>query len=244
VKYASVHNVFDYNRFARLGKWLNLFTKDIPYKLRISNPKYKSKAWLFLLLGFASLLFFGSYRNPVAAQQLDSMTPTATTVSTISNHYITVTYPDSVNVRSGPSSFDYPIIGSLPSGGTAPAIGRSPAGEWIQIEFPSAPRGLGWVYAENVSLSPGALLPVVEPPPTPAPLETPTLNPTYVAAFQTLPTSTRLPTFTAPPPLVIPTYPNPVNSPTNRNLTMWVIVILGLIGIAGLVLTSFRRHQG
>jgi hypothetical protein len=211
--------------------------------LQLLNPKYKSKAWLFLLLGFATLLFFSSSRNPAAAQQLDSLTPTTTIDSTISNNYITVTYPEPVNVRSGPSSFDYPIIGSLPSGGTAPAIGRSPAGEWIQIEFPSGPRGLGWVYAENVTLSTSALLPIVEPPPTPAPLETPTLNPTYVAAFQTLPSSTRLPTFTAPPPLVVPTYPNPVNSTTNRNLTMWVIVILGLIGIIGLILTSFRRHQ-
>ena len=113
-------------------------------------------------------------------------------------------------MRTGPSSFDYPIIGTIPVGGTAPAVGRSPAGEWIQIIFPDGPLGTGWVYAANVSLSPGANLPIVEPPPTPVPLETPTLNPTYVAAFQIVPTFTRQPTFTSPPPLQLPTYTNPV----------------------------------
>ena len=100
----------------------------------------------------------------------------------------------------------------------------------------NGPRGTGWVYAANVSLSPGTLLPIVEPPPTPTPVTTPTHNPTFVAAFQMLPTSTRLPTFTPPPSLVIPTFTNPAKSSDGRAITTWVIVLLGLIGIAGICL--------
>ena len=58
---------------------------------------------------------------------------------------------------AGQVPFDYPVVGSLPVGGTAPAIGRSPASEWIEIVFADAPRGTGWVYAANVSLSTGGL---------------------------------------------------------------------------------------
>jgi Bacterial SH3 domain len=184
----------------------------------------------------------GLPRNLVAAQQLNTATPTANAAGASTNAYVTVTYIEPINVRSGPSSFDYPVVGSLPVGGTAPAIGRSPASEWIEIVFADAPRGTGWVYAANVSLSADALLPVVEPPPTPAPVMTPTLNPTFVAAFQTLPTSTRLPTFTPPPDLAFPTYSNPAVASSSRAITAWVIVILGLVGILGIVLTSFRRR--
>ena len=242
VVYAFVHIVLDYNRFARLGKLSYYYTKDTSHKLRNTNRFLKAGAWFFLIFGFAALSFFGSYQNPAAAQQSDISTPAVTMTGEFSGRYITVTYIEPINVRSGPSSLDYPIVGSLPVGATAPAIGRSPAGEWIQIEFPDAPRGKGWIYAANVTLSTGALLPIVEPPPTPAPLETATLNPTYVAAFEILPTTTRLPTFTAPPALVMPTYVNPARFSNDRNITTWVIVVMGLIGIVGMILTSFRRR--
>ena len=55
----------------------------------------------------------------------------------------------------------------LMAGATAPALGTSPAHEWIEISFPTCPGGVGWVYAANVQVS-GALHPV-ELPPTPAP---------------------------------------------------------------------------
>ncbi len=214
------------------------------YPTKLRQPNYRSKVgfWIFLILVIIILPGFVSFWNPVSAQKLDPATSTVTAVGTVSGRYITVTYIEPINVRAGPSSFDYPIVGSLPVGGTAPATGRSPAGEWIQIEYPDAPLGKGWVYAANVSLSPGGLLPVVEPPPTPAPLETPTLNPTFVAAFQILPTSTRLPTFTAPPALVIPTFTNPAVTSSRRAITAWVIIILGLTGILGIIITLFRQR--
>ena len=73
-----------------------------------------------------------------------------------------------INVRTGPSTILYPDpCGTLPFGATAPALGTSPAHEWIEISFPTCPGGVGWVYAANVQVS-GALHPV-ELPPTPAP---------------------------------------------------------------------------
>jgi uncharacterized protein YraI len=195
---------------------------------------------LFLIDGLAALSFSGLFQVPAAAQQAASPTPTTGLAGGTAS--ITVTYIEPINVRSGPGSFDYPVVGSLPVGGTAVALGRSPFGEWIQIVFSDAPRGKGWVYAPNVSLSPGALLPIVEPPPTATPVVEPTLNPTFVAAFQVLPTSTRLPTFTAPPSLVFPTFTNPVHSSSSRALTAWVVLILGLIGIIGIILSSIRRR--
>jgi Bacterial SH3 domain len=221
-----------------------LFTKDTPIKLH-SLHLFKVGTWILLLFGLAALIFLGSSGNPVAAQQSDTVTPLPTITVTVAAGmpYITVTYIEPINVRTGPSSFDYPVVGSLPVGGTAAAIGRSPAGEWIEIEFPPAPRGTAWVYAANVSVLPAnALLPVVEIPPTPAPFATNTLNPTFVAAFVIVPTSTRMPTFTPPPPLAIPTYQNEVQVSSGRTLTAGLMAGLALIGIIGIVVTSFRRR--
>jgi Bacterial SH3 domain len=221
-----------------------LFTKDTPIKLR-NLHLFKVGTWIFLTFGLATIIFMGSFENPVAAQQSDTVTPLPTVTITVAAGmpYITVTYIEPINVRTGPSSFDYPVVGTLPVGGTAAAVGRSPAGEWIEIEFPASPRGTAWVYAANVTVSPpNALLPVVEIPPTPAPFATNTLNPTFVAAFAIVPTSTRLPTFTPPPPLAIPTYQNEVPASSGRAGTAWLMAGLGLIGIIGIVITSFRRR--
>jgi hypothetical protein len=210
------------------------------YKLLLMRYWKKFGFWIILILGIAGLFSLGSSSLPVAAQEQASSTPTLTPIS--AGRFITVTYIEPINVRTGPSSFDYPIVGSIPVGGTAPAIGRSPAGEWIQIIFPDAPGGTGWVYAPNVTLSPGPFLPIVEPPPTATPLETPTLNPTFVAAFQTVVPPTRLPTFTSPPPLAIPTYRNSASASFGRLQTGWIIIGLGLIGILGMAVSSFRRR--
>lgn len=182
-----------------------------------------------LLAAFCSLLFLSFPLVSSAARQSEA--------------FITVTYIEPINVRSGPSSFDYPVIGTLPVGGTAPAIGRSPAGEWIQISFPAGPKGVGWVYAANVSLTSGALLPVVEPPPIPVPAVTATINPTYAAALQAVPTTTRKPTFTAPPPLEIPTYVVNASEKVTGGFSIgWIIVGLGAVGLLGMALSAFRRR--
>lgn len=117
----------------------------------------------------------------------------------------TVTYSEPINVRGGPSTVYYPIVGRASPGDVLPALGVSPGREWVQVSFPSAPGGVGWVYAAYVTISGGELR-VVEPPPTQTPVATATINPTFAAAFVFQPTPSRVPTFTPPPPLEIPKF--------------------------------------
>jgi dipeptidyl aminopeptidase/acylaminoacyl peptidase len=81
---------------------------------------------------------------------------------------------EAVNVRSGPSTEAFPVIGTLTAGESALALGRSPDGEWIKISYPPAPDESAWINAFYIELSGGDLpvvdLPVVEAPPTATPL--------------------------------------------------------------------------
>lgn len=100
------------------------------------------------------------------------------------------------NLRTGPNAVDYPGVGVLTLGETVKVIGKSKAGSWIQVLYPSAPGGSAWVYAELVILYSGeAQIPVVEAPPTPMPKNVATLDPTFAAQFVYI-QPTRLPTFT------------------------------------------------
>ncbi|MBE3040680.1 MAG: SH3 domain-containing protein [Chloroflexi bacterium] len=192
--------------------------------------------WILIVLGFTSILWLAPAWSPAAAQQ-----PTgniATVTGTASGPFITVTNPDGANVRAGPSSFDYAAIGFLVPGETAPALGKSLAGEWIEIIYLGAPGGVGWVYAPLVSLSPGSLS-ILEPPPTATPRTTPTINPTFAAAFQVQMTPTRLPTFTPPPPLATLNF-EPAAGTGSRVPMGFVILGLALIGILGAVISFLR----
>lgn len=153
---------------------------------------------------------------------------------------ITVTYIEDINVRGGPNTVDYPIVGRLAVGETAPALGVSPKREWVQIAYPSSPTGTGWVYAAYVTVS-GGELQVVEPPPTPTPPVTATVDQTLIAAFHTQPTQTRLPTFTPPPPLTVPAFAEPAARVSTGVFGIF-IVGLGLIGGIGLVISYMWRR--
>jgi hypothetical protein len=219
----------------------NLFNYEKTiYKLQYMRIEYKIGIRIFLITGFIFISLLYSWLPTSASRQ--SLNPTPTITGNLTTPFITVTYIEPINVRTGPSSFDYPIIGSIQPGETAPAIGRSPAGEWIQIEYLAGPQGKGWVYAPNVTLSIGALLPIIEPPPTIAPLETPTFNPTFYAAFKTDVPPTRLPTYTIPPPLTIPTYEKSKSISNGRVQTSWLILGFGLIGVVVFAFSSFRRR--
>jgi uncharacterized protein YraI len=111
---------------------------------------------------------------------------------------------DQINVRSGPGTSGYDIIGVLVVGQSVPALGRSVGGDWVQIAYPGAPNGVAWVYSPLVDLS--GPVPIVEPPPTPTPRTTPTIDPTLAAQFLVEVQPTRLPTFTPPAPVVQPTF--------------------------------------
>ncbi len=194
---------------------------------------------LIFVLAFLALVFNVTTPQKVAAQQPTGSVPTVT--STPIGPFVTVTYPEQINVRGGPSSYLYPAVGVLLTGQIAPAIGRSPGSDWIQIRYPGVPGNIGWVYAPLVNLSPNANLPIVEPPPTPTPLTTPTIDPTLVAQFIPQFTPTRLPTFTPPGPLVIPTYESEGAEVGGVPMGL-VIMLLALVGGFG-ALISFLRGR-
>lgn len=153
--------------------------------------------------------------------------------------FITVTYSDPINVRGGPSTVYYPIVGQLAPGETAPALGVSPGREWVQIAYPASPTGTGWVYAIYVSVA-GGELQIVEPPPTSTPPVTATIDLTLAAAFNTQPTQTRLPTFTPPAPLTVPAFTE--SSPAASTGVFGVFIVgLGLLGGIGLLVSFILR---
>ena len=123
----------------------------------------------------------------------------------------------------------------------APALGRARDRlEWIQIYYAGVDRSVGWVYGPLVKLSPGALLPIVDIPPTPTPASTPTINPTLEAAFIGQQTPTRLPTFTPPPPLELPSFTNPDTTETAGIPAGLLILSLGLFGFFGALISYLR----
>lgn len=164
----------------------------------------------------------------VQAQQPTGSIPTVT--GTPSGPTITVNLDqDYINVRSGPSSFDYPRIGILMRGQSVPALARSENGQWIQIRYVGAPGGLGWVFAANVTLS-SQSLPIVPAPPTPTSAATPTIDPTLQAAFIPAVTATGLATFTPAPPLEEPLFQDATAEPAAVPLGL-IILGLGFIGV-------------
>jgi len=156
-------------------------------------------------------------------------------VSTPTGIFVTVTYTDPINVRSGPSTQLYPIVAQLNPGEVVPALGISPGREWIQITYPD---GTGWVYSSFVSISGGELR-IIEPPPTPTPLVTTTIDPTLAAAFNIQPTQTRMPTFTPPPPLEIPQFTD--STGPSLGTSGIFIVALGSLGTIGLLASYLLR---
>jgi hypothetical protein len=187
--------------------------------------------WFKTLLGGVAVVALGAaaFLAPDQAEAFqDAPTPTGI--------FVTVTYSDPINVRGGPSTVYYPIIGQLAPGEVVPALGISPGREWIEVSFSG---GTGWVYASFVSISGGELL-IVEPPPTPTPLVTATIDPTLAAAFNVQPTQTRLPTFTPPPPLEVPQYTDVSRRPSSGATGIFILV-LGFMGAIGLLVSFVLR---
>lgn len=146
-----------------------------------------------------------------------------------------------IRVYAGPSSFNYPAIGVLLANETVPALARAEGlDDWIQIYYPGVQGSVGWVYALYVRISPGAILPRIEVPATPTPFSTPTINPTLKAAFVGQQTPTRLPTFTPPPALDLPSFADETDTQSPGIPTGLIIVSLGLFGFFGAVISYLR----
>jgi uncharacterized protein YraI len=224
MKDSSFH-VFDYNPFRSDDKLSSYF-------MSFKNIYAMKHFWFKALLGTLTLLCLGAgaLLSPIQAVAYQE-------VSTPTGIFVTVTYSDPINVRRGPSTILYPIVAQLNPGEVVPALGISPGREWIEITYPG---GTGWVYASFVSISGGELR-VVEPPPTPTPLVTSTIDPTLAAAFNVQPTITRLPTFTPPAPLATLNIASPVTSP--RTVAPGIFIVsLGLLGCVGLIASFLLRR--
>lgn len=184
-----------------------------------------------LVIGAAVLALSGTkaVRAEPLAQQPTVSIPTVT--GTPMGIQATVNQDeDHVNVRSGPGTF-FEKIGQLLPGQQVSVKGRTEGGLWLLIDYPGVPGNIGWIYSVTVKLTPGELQ-VVEPPPTPTPAVTNTINPTLAAEFIITVAPTRLPTFTAPAPLSIPTFNAPGNANGSNGIPMGlVITILAAIGV-------------
>jgi hypothetical protein len=207
--------------------------------------KYRGLWTTLIIIGgivglMAILALFSIPTGNVYAQQPTGSIPTVT--GTPTGPYVTV-YSDQslVDVYAGPSSYNYDRIGILAAGEKAPALGYSQDGNWIEIVYLGVPGGKGWVYGPFVSISPG-ILPKLVAPPTAAPRTTPTLDPTYVAAFGLQLEPTHLPTFTPPPPLQLPTFAPDTSSGTKLPFGL-IIFILALIGILGAMISFLRGNR-
>lgn len=201
----------------------------------------KQKLLLFVLAG---LLFFaiGTAGN-VQAETQHYQQPTgsiATVTGTPSGPLVTVNADqEQLNVRSGPST-NYPRVGVLIAGQQVPAMGRTPGGLWIQVVYPGVPEGVAWVYSGYVTIAAGNL-PIIEPPPTPTPRVTPTVDPTLAAQFDIQITPTRLPTYTAPAPLVVPSFEEEPFRVGSGGIPIVLLIIgLGVVGIFGFFVSLLR----
>lgn len=183
---------------------------------------------------------FGSVRAEILQQQATVALPTVT--GTVSGPIVTVKsdQEEYINVRSGPGIF-FPKVGVLMIGQQAPARGKSAGGDWIIIEYPGVAGGEAWVYAPFVNITPGTL-PIVEPPPTPTPLYTSTIDPTLASQFIVTSMPTRLPTFTEPAPLLIPTYQTLSEKGGFGGIPMGMVILT--LGIIGTFLGLFSVARG
>lgn len=203
--------------------------------------KPRISIWIVMVIVVSLLGLFDPGESSVLAQQPTGSVPTVT--GTPEGPIVTVdqSLPGPIHVYAGPSSFDYPSVGILLPNEKAPALGRAKDREdWIQIYYPGVTGSSGWIYGPYVKLSPGALLPLIDIPPTPTPFATPTLPLTLEAAFIGQQTPTRLPTFTPPPPLDLPLFNDaPSTSPTSLPAGL-LILSLGLFGFFGAVISYLR----
>lgn len=194
------------------------------------------EAWLLFLVFLIWMQVI-----PISAsslRQIPTVNVSTVTSSPMSATAIVTLEQDQINVRSGPNT-NYPVVGVLIAGQHVPALGRTVGGDWVQIAYPGVPGGVAWVYSPLVQII--GSLPLVEPPPTPTPKTTPTIDPTLAAQFIVEVAPTRLPTFTPPPPLAIPTFSNAETGTMAGNIPMGLLIIgLSVIGAFGMLISLLQ----
>lgn len=202
----------------------------------------KTSSLASLALGLILALAFFFSPAALASDQQQQPTVAIPTVTGTPQGPVAIVYSDpedQINVRSGPDVF-YPKVGVLINRQEVPALARTEGGAWVQIAYPGVAEGVAWVYAPYVRVT--GELPIIPKPPTPTPRTTPTIDPTLASQFIAEIPPTRKPTYTPPPPLVIPTFEEQTASTGTGGLPSGFI-ILGLvsIGVFGLVISFLRR---
>ena len=195
-----------------------------------------------IILGAGLVLFLAETSLVQASDSYQQPTVAIATVTGTPKGPIAIVYSDpedQINVRSGPG-VNYPKVGVLINRQEVPALAKTEGGIWVKIVYPGVPEGVAWVYAAYVRVT--GELPIVPKPPTPTPETTPTIDPTLASQFISEIPPTRKPTFTPPPPLIIPTYASsPITSGTGGLPSGFIILGLVSIGVFGLVVSFLRR---
>ena len=196
-----------------------------------------------LLAMILSLVFFEPWFEQASAKPLAQI-PTGsipTVTGTPYGPYIIVNNDnEQINVREYPSSLA-PKVGVLLAGQKVPVVGKC-CGYYL-VKYVGIPSGEAWVY--NTLVTAYGDIPEVEPPATATPLYTSTINPTLAAQFLVTLAPTRLPTFTAPAPLVIPTFPSQENgsSAAKTGIPMGMVIVgIGAVGILLAFISIIRGH--
>jgi hypothetical protein len=209
-----------------------IYLKELLFYMRF-------RLWIIVILSFTFLVVLQT-RRVLANRDFQIPTvsvPTVTSSPNVATIVVTLEQ-DQINVRSGPNT-NYPVVGVLIAGQRVPALGRTVGGDWIQITYPGVPGGVAWVYSPLVTVE--GSLPLVEPPPTPTPKTTPTVDPTLAAQFIMELPATRLPTFTAPPALAIPTFVNVETTTDTGRIPMGLLIVgLSVIGAFGMVISLLQ----
>ncbi len=195
---------------------------------------------IFLASGL--ILFLAGTSLVQASDSFQQPTVAIATVTGTPKGPIAIVYSDpedQINVRSGPDVF-YPKVGVLINRQEVPALARTEGGIWVKIIYPGVPEGVAWVYGAYIRLT--GELPIVPKPPTPTPETTPTIDPTLASQFISEIPPTRKPTYTPPPPIIIPTYASsPLITGTGGLPSGFIILGLVSIGVFGLIVSVLRR---
>jgi uncharacterized protein YraI len=195
-----------------------------------------------IFLGSGLVLFLAGTSLVQASDSYQQPTVAIATVTGTPKGPIAIVYSDpedQINVRSGPDVF-YPKVGVLINRQEVPALARTEGGTWVKIVYPGVLEGVAWVYAPYVRVT--GELPIVPKPPTPTPETTPTIDPTLASQFISEIPPTRKPTFTPPPPLIIPTYASsPLVTGTGGLPSGFIILGLVSVGVFGLIVSVLRR---
>jgi hypothetical protein len=206
--------------------------------------RYKyTTIWLFLALALASFAVAGS-RVEVAAPPGQAATETQPP----NRVEILDTGAGDVNVRAGPGT-DYDHVGVLVPGQTSPILGRNPAATWYEIEYIGGPNGVGWVSGDVVHVVGDVnTMPTIVPPPTPTlpPTTTPLPDTTQGSVFDSTatPNANRLPTFTAPAAVALPTLLPAQGVSTGGAFPPAVLIIVLLVlGTFGILVSLLRLRQ-